>query len=170
MAALSNDRATTVRQITREDYPVAASQKIYAGAAVALNTSGYAGPADGDDFKKFVGVAYDQADNSAGGNGAIDVTVQIPDAAEWNAAGLTSPGDIGAEVYFGDDNTVQKTPNSSYAGRIIKVASAVLAMVDHRPAFLADGPVGGSGSASGSGSGEASGSGSGSASGSGSGE
>lgn len=83
MTALSADRnGTYFREISArtptKEYPVIASDIIYAGALVSLTSAGYARPADDDLVgDRFVGVAKKTANNSAGAAGAIDVEVKL---------------------------------------------------------------------------------------------
>ncbi len=130
MAALSTDRKTTYRQGLEIEYKVASGAKIYAGSIVCLNTSGYATPgADTANFK-FVGIAGEQADNSAGANG--DMTVRVRRKGVFRlASSALAITDIGAAVNVSDDQTVAKTTSNSVAcGTIAEFISATEVGVD----------------------------------------
>lgn len=130
MAALTADRKTTYRKGLEIEYKVAAGVKIYAGSIVCLNASGYAAPgADTANFK-FVGIAGEQADNSAGANGDMTVRVRRKGVFRLAASGMAIT-DIGAAVKVSDDQTVAKTTSNSVAcGTISEFISATEAGVD----------------------------------------
>ena len=132
--ALSADRDTLVRDADREELPVAASTLIYAGAAVAKDAAGNANDAANTSGLKFRGVARARADNSAGDAGDVRVKVKKVAAARWACSGFAA-GDLGADVYFSDDQTVTKSSGHCYAGKVLEVVSATVVWVDHRPAY-----------------------------------
>ena len=134
MAALTSDR-NTKRLATGElaSYPVAASTTIYAGSLVCINTSGYAVAAANTAGYKLVGVAREQADNSAGSNGDINVEVSRAGAFEFASTGLTI-AKVGDPVYISDDQTVSTSAANVYAGVIAKHESATSAYIDITPA------------------------------------
>ena len=137
MSDLTNDRSTEYQEGLFEDLPVAAGQKIYAGAAVGLASNGYAGGAAGSTYTDFRGRAEAQVDNTDGSNGDLSVRVRRGPVLKWDAAGLSDPSDVGAEVFFTDDHTVSTTPGLCFAGKILSVESTTSCFVDHRPAFFA---------------------------------
>lgn len=115
MTALAADRTTPYRDGKEFAFPVAASTKIFAGAIVALNASSLAVKGATATGLIAVGVAIEQADNSAGGNGAINVKVRrglwlMGNSASSDAIALA---DVGATCYIVDDQTVAKTDGSS---------------------------------------------------------
>lgn len=85
---------------------VAAATKIYAGALVALNSSGYAIPATDAVGNTFAGVARSRVDNSAGSAG--DLAVEVYQAEEWllDITDTITAADVGRPVYVYDDNSV----------------------------------------------------------------
>lgn len=129
MAALTQDRNTKRRPPTQRNAPVAAGVRIYEGAGVVLDPTGYARPARVAVGDKSLGRAIFRADNSAGVAGAISVEVENDFAYAWgnSAAGdAIAFTDIGALCYWVDDQTVAKTDGTgtrSVAGRIYNVTS-----------------------------------------------
>lgn len=72
MTALTNDRNTNSRAGDVFSDPVAASAKIYAGALVMINATGYLAPGSTATGLKARGVAQEQVDNSAGADGDLN--------------------------------------------------------------------------------------------------
>jgi hypothetical protein len=97
-------------------YQVAASQRIYKGALVGRAATGYAQPlAAGDPF---IGIAYEDIDNSTGANGALAVRVYtLGDFGHaLSGAAIT---DIGRPVFASDDNTLTFTGSgNTYVGLV----------------------------------------------------
>lgn len=130
MAPLTKDRNTVRKDGIEVAYPVAASTKIYAGSQVCINTSGYAVPAADTAGYKFVGVAQEYVDNSAGANGDLTVRVRRKGSFEFAGAGFTVT-DVDKVCFASDDQTVAlSTTNSVVVGRIAEVLSATSVMVD----------------------------------------
>ena len=130
MTALSADRKTVYREGVEIEYKVAAAARIYAGALVCVNGSGYAVPGADTSGFKFVGVAVEGADNSAGSNGSISVRVRRKGIFRFAASGMAIT-DIGASVNVSDDQTVAKaTTNSVACGKIAEFVSATVLGVD----------------------------------------
>lgn len=123
MAALAADRNTPYRTGEHFSFPVAASAKIYAGALVCINASGLAVKGATATGLKAAGVAQGLADNSAGGNSAINVSVRrgVFRFANSSAGDAIALADVGATCYAVDDQTVAKTDGTgtrSAAGTI----------------------------------------------------
>jgi len=130
---LTADRTTPQRAGTDLELPVAAATKIFAGSIVAVNASGgaagYATKGATATVLRGVGVAIEQADNSAGAAGDIRVKVR---RGTWRflnsaAADQITAADIGADCYIVDDQTVAKTNGSatrSVAGKVVDVEPA----------------------------------------------
>lgn len=122
MPALTSDRLTPQRDGRAGSFPVKANTIIYSGALVAIETSsGFAVPASNISGLVIVGVAASRADNSAGGNGTISVTVEWGRAFKFNAQGAINNTHIGRVVYAVDDNTVTLTPNNTKVGKVVGV-------------------------------------------------
>jgi hypothetical protein len=125
MTALAADRISQVKEMSPTAYPVKASTKIYAGAMVAIDTTGYAVPAADAAGQKVMGVARNTADNSASAvNGAITVLVDSWKTFTFNATSITQAM-VGNVMYVVDDNTFDDAigTNSIKAGRLIEFIS-----------------------------------------------
>jgi hypothetical protein len=114
MTTRSSDIARDFELGTINEFPMIASDIIYEGSAVGLNSSGYARPLVAGD--PFVGFAESNADNSASGSAAGDVKVRVRTSGivklSISSAGL---GDFGKKVFASDDDTFtyMATINSS---------------------------------------------------------
>lgn len=104
-------------------YKVAAGVVIFKGAMVGLNAAGYAVPAADAADLVFVGVAYDQCNNTSGGAG--DKTVRVwKDGSFKFARAAAVQADLGKTAYVVDDNTVALTSSHNVAaGTIVEVPS-----------------------------------------------
>lgn len=113
--ALSAARNTPDKSGVLESHPVKASTKIYAGGLVCLDASGWAVPGAAATTLIAIGRAEETADNSAGANGAINVTVKRGIFRWKNSASgdLIARAEIGDTCYVVDDETVAKTNGSS---------------------------------------------------------
>ena len=132
MTALSADRLTDkagqgpVPDIL--NFPVAASTKIYAGALVAINASGYAVPAASSVALVPIGRAEAQVDNSSGAAGALTVEVRQGMFFFENSAGgnAIANSNFGQPAFVIDDQTVALTSSAgtrAIAGTILYVDS-----------------------------------------------
>lgn len=121
--ALSADRDTPYR--TGEDLsdPVKAATKIFAGSLVCLNADGWAVPGATATTLKARGRAEEQVDNSAGGNGDLNVAIRRGTFRFKNSgADPIGRAHIGGSAYIVDDETVAATHDTntrSIAGKII---------------------------------------------------
>lgn len=130
MAALTKDRNTTRKIGGQAAYPVAASAKIFAGAMICLNASGYAVPAADTAGLVFVGVARQYVDNTAGGDGDQIILVWKDGVFDFAASGMTAD-DAGKPVFAADDQTVAlATTNGVGCGAISEVESATKVWID----------------------------------------
>ncbi|MEE9296418.1 MAG: hypothetical protein V3W34_15860 [Phycisphaerae bacterium] len=103
-------------------YQVAASKQVFKGSFVGLASSGYARPLVAGD--PFVGIAYEEGDNSLGSDG--DLSVRVFTIGDF---GLTLSGasiaDIGRAVYASDDGTVTFDPDgNSFLGYVQDVVTS----------------------------------------------
>jgi hypothetical protein len=104
--ALTADKARKVRGYpVGVPYPVAASTTIYAGALVAVNSSGYLVPAANDTTFECVGVASENVDNSSGSNADLSCNVEVGQIEVFTGSGITITG-VGKACYVVDDETV----------------------------------------------------------------
>lgn len=111
MAALTADRNTQMKDGELVSLPVAASVKIFAGALVAANATGFVTPGAASTTLNYIGRAEEQADNSAGADGAISVLVRRKHLFKFaNLAGdLVTQAELGKFCYIADDQSVAKT-------------------------------------------------------------
>jgi hypothetical protein len=134
VAPLSQDRNTLYEDDLRRDtIGVCNDSVIYNGAAVAVNAAGYAIPA-GTAGGMFRGIADETVDPTDGNDGDLNIQIICPDAAIWDHSGL-GVSDLDSDVYFSDDHTVTTTHHAIYAGRVRKIVSTALVLVDHRGAY-----------------------------------
>jgi hypothetical protein len=123
MTALTEDRA--VREALGRDYSstVKASTTIYAGGMIGQDTAGDAVMMSADNTLRVLGVAMEQVDNSAGGDGDLSVTYRKGIFLMNNQSGdLCTIAEKGEACFAQDDNTVAKTNNGGarpMAGKII---------------------------------------------------
>jgi hypothetical protein len=128
MAVLTTDRKTPKRDGDILNIGVAGAKKIYAGAIVARDASGYATPGATATTLLGIGRAEAHADNSGGSDGDITVDVRRGIFRFANSAAgdeITAAG-IGSYCYIVDDQTVARTNGSgtrSVAGRVFDVDS-----------------------------------------------
>lgn len=95
-------------------FQVGASKHVYKGGFVALSATGYAQPLTAGDA--FVGLAYEEADNSSGSNGDLSARVFTVGDFSHVLSGATV-ADIGRAVYASDDTTLTFDPeDNSFVG------------------------------------------------------
>ncbi len=90
-------------------YPVKANAKIWKGALVCVDSTGYLVPAADAAGLRFVGVAFESVDNTGGGNGDKRCRVVKRGSFVYNRIGSYTQADIGATVRAASDNEVAKT-------------------------------------------------------------
>lgn len=105
MVALTQDRNTPRRENVDYEHPVGTGQKIFAGAIVMRNATGYAVKGITATGHVALGVAQELADNTTGADGAINVKVRRG-LHRFANDGTISRADIGATAYVVDDQTV----------------------------------------------------------------
>ncbi len=123
---LTAGRNTPERSGDERSLPVAAATRIYPGALVALNASGYLVPFSVATTLKSVGRAEEPVDNTGGaaGDRRCRVRAGVFRFANSSSGDLIVLADIGADCYGVDDQTVAKTNGSStrsVAGKIFDV-------------------------------------------------
>lgn len=132
MAGLTGDRRLEKYAGDELPYKVAESTIIYSNSLVCLNTSGYAvSAADTANFK-FLGVAAEYVDNSAGANGDKSVRVWRKGVYEFGASSMAITN-IGDAVFVLDDQTVgtgAQATNDVACGKIAGYKSATSVVVD----------------------------------------
>lgn len=124
MVALAKDRNTPARDGDTFDFGVAAGVKIFAGALVALNATGFATPGAVATTLISIGRAEEQVDNTGGADGAVTVKIRKGVFRFLNSAAGDEivATDIGADCFIVDDQTVAKTNGTatrSVAGKVV---------------------------------------------------
>lgn len=125
MTALTQDRNTPRRDGDLFSLPVDGGSKIFAGAIVMLNAAGYAVPGATATGQICAGRAEDQADNTAGADGALNINVRSGVFKFANSGDVTLTH-IGDTCYIVDDQTVSisdGTSTRSAAGKVVGVES-----------------------------------------------
>ncbi len=116
-------------------FQVVASAHVYKGSIVGITAGGYARPLTAGDA--FVGLAYEESDNSSGANG--DVSVRVYTLGDFaHALAGAAIANLGDAVYASADDTLTLTATAnSYVGVIVDVPSSgniVLRIDPFRPA------------------------------------
>ncbi|KJS28562.1 MAG: hypothetical protein VR64_24020 [Desulfatitalea sp. BRH_c12] len=117
--ALTADRDTIKRAGQLTSYPVEVGVRIFAGALVVIDpATGFARPARTAVGDMAVGRASEEADNTAGLAGAINVTVEHGTFRYGNlAADLVTLADVGADCFIVDDEDVARTNGGATRSR-----------------------------------------------------
>lgn len=126
MTATTLDRPTRAREGGLLTLPVAAATRIPAGVMVQNSAAGWAVNGVATAANRTMGVSREQADNAAGANGDISVSVRrgVFCFANSTAGDLIVAADIGNNCYVVDNQTVAKTDNAAarpIAGKILDV-------------------------------------------------
>jgi len=102
-----------------------AAVKIYRGSAVAVvSGTGYATAlVPATDAHRFIGIAEETVDNSAGSAGNLYIRVARSGVFAFNMSGIVQAS-VGAKVWFSDDNTVTTTPGQVLAGTVVTIDQA----------------------------------------------
>lgn len=126
MALSANQEVQRYVDQELRSYAVAASTQVFKGAFVGL-TSGYArGLVAGD---AFVGLAYEEGDNSSGSAGDVSVRVYTQGDFQLALSGAAIT-DLGASVYASDDETLTLTStNNSLVGKMVGFISSGVIIV-----------------------------------------
>jgi hypothetical protein len=103
-------------------FKVAASEHIYKGAFVGLSSGGYAQALTAGDL--FIGIAYEEADNSSGSAG--DMSVRVYTLGDFgHALSGAAISNVGDAVYASADDTLTFTSTSnSYVGYAVDVPAS----------------------------------------------
>lgn len=125
--ALTADRNTPMKDGELIAVPIAANVKIFAGALVAANATGYATPGATATTLTYLGRAEESVDNTGGAAGAKTVMVRRGKAFKFkNSAGdAVTQAELGKTCYIVDDETVSKSNaggnTQSAAGEVIGI-------------------------------------------------
>lgn len=112
------------------EFPVVAADNIYRGAYVGMDPAGYVKPFEVGDM--FIGMAYEEALNSAGAAAALDCRVYV--GGTFNLA-LTSAAltDVGSPVFATDDNTLARTGHpDAWVGTVLHYEKSGYAVIQMR--------------------------------------
>jgi hypothetical protein len=128
MTTLAADALRTMEIGNIEEYPMIASDIIYALAAVGLvDASGHARPLAGGD--RFVGFAELRVDNAAGAAAAKTVRVVSAGKVQLSVSGAVIT-DVCQPVYASDDDTFVFSPvGGSFVGKVDRFVSSGVVIV-----------------------------------------
>ena len=133
MTALAADRATPYKEGDLVSYPVEEATTLYLGGMVSLNAAGYAIKVTDAASIKFVGIAQEGVDNSAGADGAKSVQVRQTGVHTLVGIGLAI-ANSGDKCFAADDQTVEMADepptNFVMVGRLSRFIDATTAPVD----------------------------------------
>ena len=104
--ALSANTIISRKDGVMQSYPVADNVHIYRGALVCVNTSGYALPGADTAGYKFVGVAWDECDNTLTGHAAGGKNVLVDNGRFLMTATSITQAMVGSRMYVVDDATI----------------------------------------------------------------
>lgn len=106
MTALTENRYTKHRDGLITAHPVKASTKVYKGSLVCVDATGFAVAGADSAGNTFVGMAIENADNSAGSDGTTNVRVQTMGVFSFAKGGSETQADVGSQLFIVDDQTV----------------------------------------------------------------
>jgi len=123
---LTADRNTPLKDVELLPVPVAAGVKIYAGAQVAANATGYATPGAVATTLTYLGRAEEFVDNTGGADGAKVVLVRRGKAFQFKNHGAdpVTQTSLGKVAYIVDDETVAATNGGntrSPSGKVVQI-------------------------------------------------
>lgn len=126
MSALVADRNTQMRATELMPVPIAANVKIFSGALVVANATGFAAPGSTAKGLTYLGRAEDFCDNTGGADGAKTVIVRREKSFKWAnlVADAITQARVGHACYIADDQTVAATSGNgarSSAGIVMAV-------------------------------------------------
>ena len=121
--ALTADRNTLFKDGEVITVPVASNVKIFAGAIVAANATGFATKGAAATTLTYLGRADEFVDNTGGADGAKTIMVRRKKAFKWkNSTDAVVQADLGKVCYIEDDQTVCHTASGkSVAGTVVGV-------------------------------------------------
>jgi hypothetical protein len=122
MPALTQPYETHEREGLIVAYPVKANARIWKGALVCIDSTGYLVPASDTANLRFVGVAFESVDNTGGANGAKRCRVVKRGTFIYNRIGSFTQADIGTTARAITDNEVAKTStNNIVVGTVVEL-------------------------------------------------
>ena len=129
MAVTANQLITKAEE-GRVGMPVAASTTLYQGTLAFINSSGYADDDIAAGANAFAGVVVEQADNSSGSNGDINVELWTRGVFTLTGSGFTQ-ATVGVLIYASDNYTVTATATSNtLIGRCVEFISSTKIKVE----------------------------------------
>ncbi|MEK6676575.1 MAG: hypothetical protein AABZ47_13095 [Planctomycetota bacterium] len=132
MALTANREVPHLPDKELREFPVATAVKIYKGALLTTRSTGFVGPFADEGTEQFAGIAYEEADNTGGANGAKKVRAYTEGDFELPLSGAAQT-DLHDLVYGSADDTLTKTATAhTRVGRIMGFPSAgkVLVRID----------------------------------------
>ena len=127
MALTANQEVDRLVDQELRQYGVTAGAHIYKGGFVGLAGDGYAQAFVAGNL--FLGLAYEEGDNTSGADGDVKVRVSTQGDFELTIASLAT-ADIGAASYGSDDATATLNPdNASYIGYVVDFVSTGVGIV-----------------------------------------
>jgi hypothetical protein len=103
-------------------YPVKANARIWKGALVCVDNTGYLVPASDTANLRFVGVAFESVDNTGGASGAKRCRVVKRGTFVYNRIGSFTQADIGTTARAITDNEIAKTStNNIVVGTVVEL-------------------------------------------------
>lgn len=127
--ALTADRNTPHKDGEIIAVPVATNTKIFAGALVAANATGFATKGATATTLTYLGRAEEYVDNTGGADGAKSIQIRRGKAFKFkNSAGdAVTQAELGKTCYIVDDETVSKSNaggnTQSAAGKVVGIDS-----------------------------------------------
>ena len=122
MPALSQPYETHEREGLIVAYPVKANTRIWKGALVCVDSTGYLVPASDTANLRFVGVAFESVDNTGGASSAKRCRVVKRGTFVYNRIGSFTQADIGTTARAITDNEVAKTStNNIVVGTVVEL-------------------------------------------------
>lgn len=124
MAALTEDRNTPYMNGESFGAPVAAGIKIFAGALLVADSTGYVAPGSESATVTYLGRAEEAVDNTSGANGSKTVMIRRGAAFLWSnhSSDPVTQACLGKLCYIADDQTVAKTATGrSQAGIVLGI-------------------------------------------------
>ncbi|MEN3001503.1 MAG: hypothetical protein ABDI19_06630 [Armatimonadota bacterium] len=124
MPALSQPYEAQEKEGLLIAYPVKGGVRIWKGALVCVDSTGYLVPASDTANLRFVGVAFESVDNTGGAHGAKKCRVIKRGTFVYNRVGTFSQSDLGVVVRAVSDNEVAKTTTNNIAvGTVVEFPS-----------------------------------------------
>jgi len=139
MAALAADLELEMKGATKiRSFDVTADDCIYKGALVCIDTDGFAVPAADTASYEFVGIAVEQADNTGGSDGDIEVKVYTEGCFKLTGNNTLAQTHVGHIVTVADDQTVTDAvaTNDVNVGMLVKFISATSGWVEINHGFV----------------------------------